>query len=400
MAAHDPEQVGGYRLIRVLGEGGQGVVHLGQAPSGRKVAVKVLHPRMASDPKTRQRFLREAELTRRVAAFCTAQVLDIGITEGDQPFMVSEYVPGPSLQELVVADGPRHGGGLDRLAVATLTALSAIHRGGIVHRDFKPSNVIMGPEGPVVIDFGIAHALEHATTRSGIVGTPAYLSPEQLNGHRADAASDVFAWAATIVYAATGHLAFPGDTPAAVIGSIVARDPDLNGVPGHLGPLMAACLAKNPARRPAIDDLLTRLTQRPPARAHPQDDHDHPVRAATPHSRHGSPPVPPSQHNPPPAPVPAAPAPTGSDPEHPAGPNTTAAPPKVSDPITTANQATPRGIRHTRAPRIPLLMATLLAAVLLPLGLGATSPTSGPRTSSSSAAEAMRSWSSAASTPR
>ncbi|GAA3472720.1 hypothetical protein GCM10018965_072730 [Nonomuraea roseola] len=162
LIAGDPEWIGGHRLIGVLGDGGQGVVYLGQEPSGRQVAVKVLHARMAVDPKARERFLREAEVTRRVAAFCTATVLDMGIS-GERPYLVSEYIPGPSLRLLVADNGPRTGSGLDRLAVATLTALAAIHRVGIVHRDFKPDNVIMGPEGP------------------DLTAVPGYLRPDRLH---------------------------------------------------------------------------------------------------------------------------------------------------------------------------------------------------------------------------
>ncbi|MFI7052911.1 protein kinase [Streptosporangium canum] len=259
-AAGDPERIGDYRLTGVLGDGGQGVVYLGRDPSDRRVAVKLLHVRMAADPKVRERFMREAEVTRRVAAFCTAQVLDMGIT-GDRPYLVSEYIPGPSLKDLVTNDGPRTGSGLDRLAVATLTALAAIHRAGIVHRDFKPDNVIMGPEGPVVIDFGIARVLDGTTTSSGLVGTPAYLSPEQLDGHQAGTASDVFSWAATMVFAATGHRAFPGDVAAAVMNAVSNREPDLAEVPERLRPLLAACLAKDPAARPAVSSLLAALTR-------------------------------------------------------------------------------------------------------------------------------------------
>ncbi|MER5419660.1 serine/threonine-protein kinase [Streptosporangium roseum] len=259
-ATGDPERIGDYRLTGVLGDGGQGVVYLGRDPSDRQVAVKLLHVRMAADPKVRERFMREAEVTRRVAAFCTAQVLDMGIT-GDRPYLVSEYIPGPSLKDLVTSDGPRAGSGLDRLAVATLTALAATHRAGIVHRDFKPDNVIMGPEGPVVIDFGIARVLDGTTTSSGLVGTPAYLSPEQLDGHQAGTASDVFSWAATMVFAATGHRAFPGDVAAAVMNAVSNREPDLAGVPERLRPLLAACLAKDPGARPAVSSLLAALTR-------------------------------------------------------------------------------------------------------------------------------------------
>ncbi|MGW4964046.1 protein kinase domain-containing protein [Nonomuraea sp. NPDC004186] len=263
LAENDPRQIGDYRLIGVLGVGGQGVVYLGQAPSGRQVAVKTLHARMASEPEALDRFLRETEIARSVAAFCTARVVHAGIADR-APYLVSEYVQGPSLDELVTRDGPRTGGGLDRLAITTLVALDAIHRAGIVHRDFKPSNVIMGQEGPVVIDFGIARVLDHSTTGSGLVGTPAYLSPEQLNGEPAGAASDVFAWAATMVYAATGHRAFSGTVTAGVLNAIMTREPDLAGVPDRLRPLLAAGLAKDPASRPSITDLFTALTHETP----------------------------------------------------------------------------------------------------------------------------------------
>jgi hypothetical protein len=134
-------------------------VYLGESPERVRVAIKVLHARLAADPKVRRRFLREAEVAASVAAFCTARVICIGML-GERPYIVSEYVPGPSLDALVKSDGPRSGSGLERLAVSTLTALASIHRGGIVHRDFKPGNVILGTEGPVVIDFGIARALD------------------------------------------------------------------------------------------------------------------------------------------------------------------------------------------------------------------------------------------------
>ncbi|MCK2215867.1 serine/threonine protein kinase [Actinomadura sp. ATCC 31491] len=266
----DPRRIGGYRLTGVLGEGGQGVVYLSRISLDRPVAVKTLHARLADDAEARERFLRESEITRRVAAFCTARVLDAGVEDG-RPYLVSEYVRGPSLDALVATDGPRTGGGLDRLAITTLTALQAIHRAGVVHRDLKPSNVLMGPEGPVVIDFGIARMLEHSTTASsGLVGTPPYMAPELLGGAPAGPASDVFAWAATLVYAATGHRAFPGTLAAVVLNAIMTREPDLGGVPGRLRPLLAACLAKDPAARPGVADLLTALTHERPLPAPPK----------------------------------------------------------------------------------------------------------------------------------
>ncbi|MGW4961869.1 serine/threonine-protein kinase [Nonomuraea sp. NPDC004186] len=252
-------RLGPYHLIRVLGEGGQGKVYLAVAPQGSRVAVKVLHPGTVLDEQSRRRFMREADLAQRVAPFCTARVLDAGVLDG-RAYLVSEYVPGVSLETLVNTEGPRSGSSLDRLAVTTLTALAAIHRAGIVHRDFKPSNVLLGPEGPVVIDFGIARMAEQSTTGSGLVGTPAYMAPEQLNGVPASAASDVFAWAATMVFAATGGRAFRGDTPAAVMHAIFNKQPDLSGVPQEFAGLLDACLAKQPEHRPTAADVLRHLT--------------------------------------------------------------------------------------------------------------------------------------------
>ncbi|WP_171074207.1 serine/threonine-protein kinase [Nonomuraea basaltis] len=259
----EPERIGDYRLSGVLGEGGQGVVYLAEAPSGARVAIKVLHHREAMDAESRRRFLREADTARRVALFCTARVLDVGALH-DRPYVVSEYIPGRSLAEVVAADGPRAGSGLHRLVVATLTALAAIHRAGVVHRDFKPGNVILGPEGPVVIDFGIARTVDHTTTAAGLVGTPAYLAPEQFIGQAPSGASDVFGWACTMTFAATGRPAFNGATIPALMFAITARDPDLSGVPDELRPLLAACLDKNPGARPTAADLLRSFTESDP----------------------------------------------------------------------------------------------------------------------------------------
>ena len=173
----DPRQVGVYRLLGRLGEGGQGVVFLAEGPTGSPAAVKLLPP--TTDPQVRSRFLKEVAAAQRVARFCTAQVLDAGIFER-RPFIVSEYVSGPSLIEVVEQLGPRGGAALERIAVATLTALGAVHAAGMVHRDFKPGNVLLGPDGPVLIDFGLA-AVPGMTTMgpSGqvAVGTPAFMAP-------------------------------------------------------------------------------------------------------------------------------------------------------------------------------------------------------------------------------
>ncbi|MFC6085938.1 serine/threonine protein kinase [Sphaerisporangium aureirubrum] len=259
LAFRGPERIGDYQITALLGEGGQGTVYLGRSAGGGRVAIKVLHARFATDPEPRRRFLREAEVAASVAAFCTARVLGIGITD-EQPYIISEYVPGPSLEQLVKSDGPRTGSGLERLAVSTLTALASIHRGGIVHRDFKPANVILGPEGPVVIDFGIARALDHMTQNTHLAGTPAYMSPEQLTDHPLTPASDMFSWASTMIFAATGRTAFPAQSVPAILAAVLYGEPDLTGVPDPLRTLVATCLAKDPAERPTADRLLHDLT--------------------------------------------------------------------------------------------------------------------------------------------
>ncbi|MEU7855108.1 serine/threonine-protein kinase [Nonomuraea sp. NPDC049141] len=250
MTQDDPTEIGPYRLARRLGAGGQGVVYLGYAPDGTQVAVKVLRTGSAHD----DRLAKEIAAARRVEPFCIAQVLDASLS--GRPYIVTEYVEGPSLQEA----GRHTGAGLQRLAVATATALAAIHRAGVVHRDFKPANVLLGPGGPRVIDFGIARASGAAlTVTSGIVGTPAYMAPEQLGGMAVGAAADVFAWASVIVYAASGVPPFGNDALPAVINRILNNEPQLGDLPHGLRPIVYACLSKDPARRPTMQDVLLRL---------------------------------------------------------------------------------------------------------------------------------------------
>jgi hypothetical protein len=255
----DPRTVGGYRLLGRLGEGGQGVVFLALGPDGSQAAVKLLPP--TTDPLVRNRFLKEVAAAQRVARFCTAQVLDAGIFER-RPFIVSEYVNGPSLIEVVEQLGSRSGATLERIAVATLTALGAVHAAGMVHRDFKPANVLLGPDGPVLIDFGLA-AVPGMTTMgpSGqvAIGTPAFMAPEQLAAERVTAAADMWSWAVTMAFAGTGELPFKGESLTATAYAILHSEPEVGRLPQPLGSLVHRCLNKDPAVRPSARGALSEL---------------------------------------------------------------------------------------------------------------------------------------------
>ncbi|MFC4908800.1 serine/threonine protein kinase [Actinomadura gamaensis] len=254
----DPRTLGSYDIRRRLGRGGQGVVYLAESAEHGLVAIKLLGgdaPGAVPEDVAR-RFAREADAAMAVAQFCTARVLSVGDDQG-RPYLVSEYVPGPSLQAMIAERGPRTGSDLDRIAVATATALVAIHEAGVVHRDFKPANVIMGPDGPRVIDFGIARAVGPEAVTTAVVGTPAYMAPELLQGSSPTSAVDVFAWAGTLVFVATGRPPFGAD--AMTSHRVLHEEPGLDGVPDRLLPLVRECLDKDPSRRPAAQDLLLRL---------------------------------------------------------------------------------------------------------------------------------------------
>ncbi|WP_067823185.1 protein kinase domain-containing protein [Actinomadura kijaniata] len=270
----DPERLGAYRMLGRLGQGGQGVVLLGEDADGGRVAVKLLHTQPEQDSVGRRRFVQELAAAKRVARFCTAQVLDADMA-GDRPYIVSEYVEGTPLNRAVADNGPLSDGALERLAIGTATALVAIHRAGLVHRDFKPHNVLLGGDGPRVIDFGIAKALDAAATvTSGVVGTPAYMAPEQMGGGTpVGPAADVFAWGATLCFAASGAPPFGQDSIPAVIGRILNAEPDLGALEGPLRDLVARALAKDPAERPTAMGLLHHLLgQDAPAAAEPDTE--------------------------------------------------------------------------------------------------------------------------------
>jgi len=254
----DPTHLGRFELLGRLGEGGQGVVYLGcgDGPGEERVAIKVL--RSTVDPMVLERLGRELDAIHQVQPFVTARVIEAS-ADGERRFVVSEYIDGPSLQERVQARGPLAEGELLRLAVGTSTALTAIHGAGVVHRDFKPANVLLGPDGPRVVDFGIARLTDASTITSGLIGTPSFVSPEQLAGARPTSAVDIFAWAVTMVFAATGRMAFGADTVPAVMMRIMNGEPDLAGVPRSLLPVIRQCLEKDPSHRPNARGLMLQL---------------------------------------------------------------------------------------------------------------------------------------------
>ena len=273
----DPSQVGRYRLIARLGAGGMGVVYLGVDPNGQQVAVKVLRPEMADDPEFRVRFGREITMLTRVQGVCTVRVIEAD-TQAPKPFLVTEYADGPSLSEYIDARGPLDAGMLYGLATGLAEALAAIHAAGIVHRDLKPSNVLLTAGGPKVIDFGIAQALDTTSlTKTGItVGSAGFMAPEQIIG-KAGTAADIFTWAVTVAYAASGQSPFGTGAPDVILYRIMHTAPDITAVPPGLRPLVEAALAKDPQARPTAPQLLSQLTQ--PTAAQPSVGYGNPTQA-------------------------------------------------------------------------------------------------------------------------
>ncbi|MFI6298169.1 serine/threonine-protein kinase [Nonomuraea sp. NPDC050790] len=256
------EQLGPYRLLSRLGAGGFGEVHLALDGEGRTVAVKILHPHVAADEAALTRLAREVETMRRVRGRRVAEVLDASL-DGERPYLVTRYVQGKPLSAVPVPVAD-----LRLLATGLAEALSAMHEAGVTHRDLKPANVMMADGEPVVIDFGIALALDSlSVTASGaVIGTPGYLAPELLEGREAGMEADVFSFGATLAYAATGRQPYGKGPASAVAYRVVHHEPDLDGVPEWLAPLLRECLAREPAARPTAARICEVLGAAPAPR--------------------------------------------------------------------------------------------------------------------------------------
>ena len=274
----DPRMLGGYRLIGRVGVGGMGVVYAAVDRAGRQVAIKLLHAVLADDDEFRRRFRHEVRRARQVPPFCTAEVLDADV-DHDPPYLVVEYIDGPSLDEVVRQHGPLNPANLHSLAIGVATALTAIHGAGVIHRDLKPSNVLLAPGSPKVIDFGIAQTDRPGSALTGpdhLAGTIAYMAPERFDTGPVTAAADIFSWGLVIAFAGTGRTPFEADSPSSTAGRILTQRPDLSGLPEPLRHLVETALSKDPAARPDARDLLDLLlateprpaTHRPARPAH------------------------------------------------------------------------------------------------------------------------------------
>ena len=337
-----------------------GVVYLATAGNGSPVAVKVLRPELSGDTEFRTRFSREVAALTRVKGVCTVRVIEAD-TNSARPYLVTEYVEGPSLSEYIESRGPMEPRMLYGLATGLAEALTAIHAAGIVHRDLKPSNVLLTTGGPKVIDFGIAQVLEAtAVTKAGFtVGSAGFMAPEQIMG-RAASAADLFSWAVTIAYAASGRSPFGTGTTEAILYRILHDTPDLAGVPGSLLPQITAALAKEPQARPTAPELLSQLTR--PA-VQPSAGYDNPTQTIlaqtwlTPASRPQVPATPPQARATPPQ-VPATPPQARATP-----PQARATPSYVPAVPPQARDAPPEVQRS--GPRRPVLFAIVLAVAIL-----------------------------------
>ncbi|MFJ4471946.1 serine/threonine-protein kinase [Streptomyces sp. NPDC089424] len=268
LGVDEPTAIGPYRLLGRLGSGGMGRVYLGRSAGGRTVAVKIVHPHLALDEEFRARFRREVEAARRVGGAWTAPVLDAD-PQAPVPWVATAYAAGPSLAAAVADRGPLPPRSARALGAGLAEALAAVHELGLVHRDVKPSNVLLTLDGPLLIDFGIARALDGTAslTSTGVsIGSPGYMSPEQILGKGVSGAADVFSLGAVLAYAATGEPPFPGDSSAALLYKVVHEEPRLDALEGELREVVEGCLAKEPGARPAPAEVARRLAPQGAAR--------------------------------------------------------------------------------------------------------------------------------------
>lgn len=260
LSAEDPPEIGGYRLLGRVGEGGMGVVYAAES-GAMTIAVKVIRAEYAADPEFRARFAREVTLLARVSGVSAVPVIAAD-TSANRPWLATPYITGPTLHDHVKAHGPLRGGALRALAVSVAEALAAMHRVGVVHRDLKPANVILSTDGPRVIDFGIARAMDATsiTRTHQLVGSPGWVSPEQYRQGEVSAAGDVFNWGALVAFAATSRPPFGLGSPDVVGYRVVHEAPDLKGVPESLLPLVTRSLSKDPKTRPQSAELVGYIT--------------------------------------------------------------------------------------------------------------------------------------------
>src|SRR5215467_2586360 len=260
VADSTPERLGPYRLVRRIGEGGMGVVYLALDAEEQPVAIKALHPGLAQESNARRRMAREVETMQRVRSRYVAEVLDADLN-GEPPYIVTRYVPGLCLDDVVGTGGPLTGPDLARLSYGLAEALAAVHSAGVVHRDLKPGNVMIADGDPVVIDFGIAQLVEttRLTLTGMFMGTPGYLAPEVIEGKDSGPSSDVHSWAATVAYAATGRPPYGTGPFETIFYRIVHGAPNLDTLPAPLQPIIVDALSRDPARRPSAADIGTRV---------------------------------------------------------------------------------------------------------------------------------------------
>lgn len=261
-APHHDVRVGPYRLQSPLGEGGMGVVHLALAPDGRRVALKVLRPHVVGDAEARDRLTREVSTLRRISSPRVAEIIDAD-TDGKVPYVVTRYVPGLSLYHHVAEEGVLAGRDLLHAMACLADALAAVHAVGVLHRDIKPTNVLMEGRAPVLIDFGLAKLVEdpRLTQTGWLMGTPGYLAPEVLYGDDATAASDVHAWAATLAFAALGRPPYGTGPAMAVMDRVRRGEHDLAGIASPARELLAQCLSPEPHERPTLREISQQVAE-------------------------------------------------------------------------------------------------------------------------------------------